>query len=109
MVGTLERFHVEITTVPSAGNNAVEAAYKLMDAFGGVTGWSASVKTLGDSEFLPSETGLMIAVKAGSDPTKNKKAMTLKVLLDKADLKPRFAGHNQFPANEAKIVFGKLP
>jgi hypothetical protein len=105
-----EKFPILIETVPAAPSDALTFGYDFMHAAEKAK-WQAIVRTIGDPEFMPSEKGLMVAFKVGTDPTKDKKVIALKSLLEKAGFKPHFSGHHQLPGdgNIGVLVVGEKP
>ncbi len=100
---------VLISVVPAADSAAMTAGYRLMNIFADNPGWGASLATV-DAEYSPTQTGLRISVKVGTDPEKNANAMLLKSIFEKAGFHPVLGGdHMMTDANAAKIVVGKSP
>jgi len=102
------KFNVRLGVVPAAPSDAMATGYHLMNMFLNSPGWGA-ILFLVDAEYLPSQTGVTIAVKAHTNPEQNEKARVLKLIFDQAGLSPVYGGDNQLPDGEAKIVIGVRP
>jgi hypothetical protein len=104
-----EKFPIMITTVPAAPSDAVRLGYDFMHIVDQSNGWAVGLSIVGDPEFYPEYTGLLIAFKNGTNPTENKKARILKALFEKTGFRVQYMGHHSFPPEEAMLVIGKRP
>jgi hypothetical protein len=104
-----ERFPFMITTVPAAPSDAVRLGYDFMHVVNQATGWAVVLRTVGDPEFYPEYTGLIIAFKINTNPDENRKAKLLRAIFGVTGFRVHYLGHHNFPAEEAMLVIGKRP